>query len=296
MNHNSNKRQKKYQKDSVGARHQPKLSTKIDLPAPANQKRQQQMQTKKIRSQKLSILVALVIVLLLALVVGVIWSITAKSATAVKLEISDYEVSEDEFSYALDHVRNEVIQETAEQGSSIGDSYWKSDQPDAPTARAVDKAIALIQQRYAVYQLASECKIVDSPAWESLVQRMGEENAARENNIESGQVIYGNQSFSLETFVDTEIRSIKDAYIANKCDPGVTPNETEIQDYFAAHDWTISDDGTPATLDQVRATVIQEYQFTYFDQLVNQKIKAQKIEADSTQLREFAAHYLSRAN
>lgn len=231
--------------------------------------------------------------LLLLTGVAIAWYIDAKTPAVVKLKISEYSVREEEFSYALDNVRNNVIQETAEEGSSINRDYWKSYGANSPTAKAVDQAIELVQKRYAAYELAAECGIVESASWESLTQRMGMENQEREQNIESGQVVYGNPNFALGTFIDAEMRSIKDSYITDKCDPRLEPSDADIQAYFDAHEWTVSEDGTPATLDQVRPNVVQEYQFDYYDQLVQERIEKQNVESNLAQLRKFSAEYLS---
>ena len=208
------------------------------------------------------------------------------------LTIDDYHVSEAEFAYALDTVRNDAISETAEFGSSVGGDYWLSSAQDSPTARAVDLAIEWVEQRYAVYALASDCSLVDSPSWDSFIERMGAENAQRDENISSGTVIYGNQNYSISTFVDAEMRSLKDTYIAKECSPELVPTESELQTFYESRDWVIDGD-TPASLDQVRANVIQEYRYEVYDTLVAERVTASKADAERENLLRFASEYLS---
>ncbi|MCI6574271.1 MAG: hypothetical protein PT944_02500 [Actinomycetaceae bacterium] len=236
--------------------------------------------------------VAILIVLAGALIA---WRLLSHTSAAVRLDISGYSVSEAEFSYALDAVRNDVIQETAQKGSSISKQYWASADANSPTAKAVDQAIAVLQRRYAVYGIAADSHIVDSPSWEALIARMNRENEAREQKISAGQVVYGTQNFTIATYLDSEMRSIKEAYTANASNPDMAPSEADIQRYYDEHDWTVSDDGARATLDQVRSNVLQEYRYERYDQLVEQRITEQSVSKDLEQLRAFASSYLSGA-
>ncbi|MDD7465189.1 MAG: hypothetical protein PUK59_02980 [Actinomycetaceae bacterium] len=233
------------------------------------------------------------ITLIAAIAVLVAWRMTVKNPATVGLDISGYSVNEAEFAYALDTVRNDVIQATAEKGSSISGQYWASTDPDSPTAKAVDQAIDVLRHRYAVYEMATESRIIDSPSWEALTQRMNAENSAREQKISSGEVVYGMPNFTLATYIDSEMRTMKEAYTADSSNPGMNPSEEDIRRYYDEHDWTVSDDRTRAALDEVRANVVQEYRYEHYDQLVAQRVKAQSVSIDLPQLRSFASGYLS---
>ncbi|MDY6142584.1 MAG: hypothetical protein SPI14_00005, partial [Arcanobacterium sp.] len=198
-----------------------------------------------------------------------------------------------EFAYGLDAVRNDVIQDTAQEGSSLGGDFWASDAPDSPTAAAVERAIKIVQERYAVYDIATEAGIIDSPSWDAIEERVGSGNADREDAMNTGGVVTGLQNFDLSTYVDAEARYIRDSYIANDDNPGMTPNDAQIQSYYDAHEWTISDDGAPAALEDVRSNVIQEYKQTYFEREVERRIQAQDVHTDLAELRSFASEYLS---
>ncbi len=208
------------------------------------------------------------------------------------LDIDDYHVSEAEFAYALDTVRNEVISETAEFGSSIGSDYWISTSQESPSARAVELAIEWLEQRYAVYALASSCSLIDSPSWDSLIECMGAENLQRDENVSSGGVIYGNQNYSIGTFVDAEMRNLKDAYIAKECSPKLVPTESQLQEFYESRDWVIDGD-TQASFDQVRANVVQEYRYEVYDGLVEDQVKMSRVNVKREDLLRFAAAYLS---
>lgn len=240
-------------------------------------------------------LVAAAVALALIVTVGVFvaWRIAVKNSATVSLEISQHRVSKAEFAYALNTVRNEVIQETAGKGSSVSKDYWESEAPGSPTAKAVDRAIEVIRQRLGVYEIAVEAGIVDSASWDAITDRMSRENAAREQKKTAGQIVHGNPNYTLETFIDTEMRSIKQSYTSNTENPGMSPTENDIQRYYDNHEWTVSEDGSPATLDQVRANVVQEYRYSRYDELVQQRVKNQDIKKDLAQLRTYASSQLS---
>lgn len=105
--------------------------------------------------------------------------------------------------------------------------------------------------------------------------------------------MHGNPNYTLETFIDTEMRSIKQSYTSNTENPGMSPTENDIQRYYDNHEWTVSEDGSPATLDQVRANVVQEYRYSRYDELVQQRVKNQDIKKDLAQLRTYASSQLS---
>lgn len=228
------------------------------------------------------------------------------------ITIGSYTVSEEEIQYALTRVRNTVIKETAPKETSIGSDYFLSDAKNSPSARAATQALDYVHRRFSFYSTVYEAKLVDSPTWDSLVERYKKENQKRSEILKSHtnpersmegsasipkDTLYGVQQFNLDTFISYEMSALSQRYCADENLPGMNTSESDIQHYYANHQWEIdSTDGTATpSLEEIRPNVAAALRASIFENIVEKRIESENIKiADQKALISYASAFLSK--
>ena len=72
---------------------------------------------------------------------------------------------------------------------------------------------------------------------------------------EAGQVIYGRSEYDIASYIDYEMTALKNDYVDDATKPGMNPSETEVQEFYDAHDWTVDGVEGKAPLADVKANV-----------------------------------------
>ena len=226
-------------------------------------------------------LIGVVSVLVVVLVVvGVFLCIhhTRMEDAGAPLSIDGSAVSMDEFQFAVDSVKNAVLIEKAPNGSSVGPDFWADTAEGSASYTAAEKAVEVVKQRDAFYQVVADAGVIDSPSWEALYERFEKENVSRQSGQSSGGTVYGLQAFDLPTFVTYEQGVLEEQYVSDSRNPGMDVTEDQIQHYFASKQWTVDDQ--PATLEQVRSNVVNDLRRSIFEEMVAKRQKEMQVSMD----------------
>lgn len=126
---------------------------------------------------------------------------------------------------------------------------------EKPVEWLTKQTIDTLRFRHAAYLIAVSYGLVDDDSYTGIVKRMETLNANNRQKREAGQVIYGRSEYDIASYIDYEMTALKNDYVDDATKPGMNPSETEVQEYYDAHDWTVDGVEGKAPLADVKANV-----------------------------------------
>ena len=146
--------------------------------------------------KKHSLLIGFMICMLVA---GV--SACAKEEAVFRIE--DTEISTEQFNYYISKNRSDIISQYQENAELIDEAFWARKADGEATTADVLKEKAKQECLYdqMLLIIAQKKGIADSHSFEDIRKDMEEENQERKEKIESGRIVYGNKSYSVETYM-----------------------------------------------------------------------------------------------
>ena len=124
-----------------------------------------------------------------------------------------------------------------------------------PVEWLTKQTIDTLRFRHAAYLIAVSYGLVDDDSYTGIVKRMETLNANNRQKREAGQVIYGRSEYDIASYIDYEMTALKNDYVDDATKPGMNPSETEVQEFYDAHDWTVDGVEGKAPLADVKANV-----------------------------------------
>jgi len=152
----------------------------------------------------------------------------------VVLQIDDISVSKAELEMAMSKKRTDVILYFGEtyRESQFDEAFWTKtygDNNEKPIDVLKQKAVDEITNNLAVLLCAKEAGIISSVSYEDILEMYAQENEARKEDLEKGEVIYGVTSFEFRDYYDWLLSNCK-MQLRNRLSESVT--EQEIRDYY----------------------------------------------------------------
>ena len=126
---------------------------------------------------------------------------------------------------------------------------------EKPVEWLTKQTIDTLRFRHAAYLIAVSYGLVDDDSYTGIVKRMETLNANNRQKREAGQVIYGRSEYDIASYIDYEMTALKNDYVDDATKPGMNPSETEVQEFYDAHDWTVDGVEGKAPLADVKANV-----------------------------------------
>ena len=192
---------------------------------------------------------------------------TTKGADDGSARVSDFpaiafdetRITEDEYTQAMRAQRTAAVSHFSRAyGITLGTDrkQWAADH-DGENACAwlARNIIDTLLSRHAVYRIAARTGLVDDDSYDGVVARMDALNAANEQTVREGGIVYGRSSFDIGAYLDYEATALRNAYMGDESNPGMTLDDQDVQDYYDAHDWTVDGVDGKAPLDEVRGNV-----------------------------------------
>ena len=152
-----------------------------------------------------------------------------KEGKKVVLQIDDISVSEAEFEMAMSENRTDVILYFGENygESQFDETFWTKaygKNNEKPIDVLKQKAVDEITSNLAVLLSAKEAGIISSVSYEDILEMYTQENGARKESVDKGEVIYGVTTFEFRDYYDWLISNCK-MQLRNQLSEKVTEQE-----------------------------------------------------------------------
>ena len=215
--------------------------------------------------KKHSLLIGFMICMLVA---GV--SACAKEEAVFRIE--DTEISTEQFNYYISKNRSDIISQYQENAELIDEAFWARKADGEATTADVLKEKAKQECLYdqMLLIIAQKKGIADSHSFEDIRKDMEEENQERKEKIESGRIIYGNKSYSVETYMSYYFSNLIHELMKEMEDQELKFTDEELMQYCLSHNKDLENIEQGQT---IRSVYGLEYKRFLLDQFIQQQVK-----------------------
>lgn len=215
--------------------------------------------------KKYSVLIGFMICMLVA---GA--SACAKEEAVFKIE--DTEISTEQFNYYISKNRSDIISRYQENAELIDEAFWARKADGEATTADVLKEKAKQECLYdqMLLIIAEKKGIADSHSFEDIRKDMEEENQERKGKIESGQIVYGNKSYSVETYMSYYFSNLIHELMKEMEDQELKFTDEELMQYCLSHNKDVENIEQGQT---IRSVYGLEYKRFLLDQFIQQQVK-----------------------
>ena len=215
--------------------------------------------------KKHSLLIGFMICMLVA---GV--SACAKEEAVFRIE--DTENSTEQFNYYISKNRSDIISQYQENAELIDEAFWARKADGEATTADVLKEKAKQECLYdqMLLIIAQKKGIADSHSFEDIRKDMEEENQERKEKIESGRIVYGNKSYSVETYMSYYFSNLIHELMKEMEDQELKFTDEELMQYCLSHNKDLENIEQGQT---IRSVYGLEYKRFLLDQFIQQQVK-----------------------
>lgn len=215
--------------------------------------------------KKHSLLIGFMICMLVA---GV--SACAKEEAVFRIE--DTEISTEQFNYYISKNRSDIISQYQENAELIDEAFWARKADGEATTADVLKEKAKQECLYdqMLLIIAQKKGIADSHSFEDIRKDMEEENQERKEKIESGRIVYGNKSYSVETYMSYYFSNLIHELMKEMEDQELKFTDEELRQYCLSHNKDVENIEQGQT---IRSVYGLEYKMFLLDQFIQQQVK-----------------------
>ena len=215
--------------------------------------------------KKHSLLIGFMICMLVA---GV--SACAKEEAVFRIE--DTEISTEQFNYYISKNRSDIISQYQENAELIDEAFWARKADGEATTADVLKEKAKQECLYdqMLLIIAQKKGIADSHSFEDIRKDMEEENQERKEKIESGRIVYGNKSYSVETYMSYYFSNLIHERMKEMEDQELKFTDEELMQYCLSHNKDLENIEQGQT---IRSVYGLEYKRFLLDQFIQQQVK-----------------------
>ncbi|MCI9238852.1 hypothetical protein AALA13_10015 [Lachnospiraceae bacterium 50-23] len=215
--------------------------------------------------KKHSLLIGFMICMLVA---GV--SACAKEEAVFRIE--DTEISTEQFNYYISKNRSDIISQYQENAELIDEAFWARKADGEATTADVLKEKAKQECLYdqMLLIIAQKKGIADSHSFEDIRKDMEEENQERKEKIESGRIVYGNKSYSVETYMSYYFSNLIHELMKEMEDQELKFTDEELMQYCLSHNKDLENIEQGQT---IRSVYGLEYKRFLLDQFIQQQVK-----------------------
>ena len=215
--------------------------------------------------KKHSLLIGFMICMLVA---GV--SACAKEEAVFRIE--DTEISTEQFNYYISKNRSDIISQYQENAELIDEAFWARKADGEATTADVLKEKAKQECLYdqMLLIIAQKKGIADSHSFEDIRKDMEEENQERKEKIESGRIVYGNKSYSVETYMSYYFSNLIHELMKEMEDQELKFTDEELMQYCLSYNKDLENIEQGQT---IRSVYGLEYKRFLLDQFIQQQVK-----------------------
>ncbi|MFS0725474.1 peptidyl-prolyl cis-trans isomerase [Paenibacillus sp. 1P07SE] len=177
--------------------------------------------------------------------------------------LSGHDITEAELAFHMSQLEQSVRSEfRSKHQVSLGKADWtRSYDGVQPLQQLRQRALEASLEDKALLLLAQEQRLIDSADFSAILQRMEQENRSRAAAVARGDIVYGLQRFSPESYYPhllTALKTgLKQALSKHEGDP-LYLNREEVEAYFDAHqsEWAVN--GTSYKVSRLLIPAAQE--------------------------------------
>lgn len=151
--------------------------------------------------------------------------------TFPRLEVAEYRITEEEYLRAMYQARSDVLSDHAAAGISLTDWQEKTALGE-PCALIADRALELLAGYYAVSELAVERGYLQDAGYGAMLREMEEVNRQRREALESGTMITGIPTFTVEDYLSYRASSIRLQFCNDPDNPEYQVTPAELQQRY----------------------------------------------------------------
>lgn len=141
-----------------------------------------------------------------------------------RLEVGGFRVTEEEYLRAMYQARNEVLSDHAAISHSLLD--WSAETPlGDPRELTMERTLTLLREYYAEGTLAVERGYLADAGYDAMLQQMEQINGNRQEALDSGAVVSGFASFTVDDYISYRAASLRLQFCSDPQNPEyqVTP-------------------------------------------------------------------------
>ena len=187
---------------------------------------------KKQHPHRRALILCSAILILAVLAVG-LWFVRSPFP---RLEMGGFRIAEEEYLRAMYQARNDVLSDHAAVSHSLTD--WSAETPlGDPRRLTMERALEILTEAYAIDTLAVERGYLSEAGYEAMKRDMEQVNEQRQEALDSGAVITGFPSFTMDDYITYRASSLRLQFCTDPDNPEypVTPEELR-QRYEADRD------------------------------------------------------------
>lgn len=148
------------------------------------------------------------------------------------IRVGDHSISDDAYDWALSQARKEILSQFANAGVALTD--WNGEtELGTPCELAADRALEILQEFYAVSELAVERGYLTDASFESAEADRVEYNRLRRETLESGGIVTGITEFSRSQYMEYRASGLRREFCNDDTNPEMTVSSEDIADRYA---------------------------------------------------------------
>ena len=150
-----------------------------------------------------------------------------------RLEVAGFQIGQEEYLRAMYEARNDVLSDHAAAGISLTD--WSAETAlGDPIMLTMDRALEILAEHYAVSTLACERGYLADPGYEAMKRDMDEINRKRREALDSGGVVTGFVSFTMDDYISYRASGIRLQFCNDPANPENEVTREEIRQRYEA--------------------------------------------------------------
>lgn len=150
-----------------------------------------------------------------------------------RLEVAGFRIGQEEYRRAMYEARNDVLSDHAAAGISLTD--WDAETAlGDPNRMTMERALALLREYYAVGTLACERGYLADAGFEAMKRDMEEINRKRRESLDSGGVVTGFVSFTMDDYISYRASGIRLQFCNDPANPENQVTREEIRQRYEA--------------------------------------------------------------
>lgn len=183
-----------------------------------------------VMSLRMKILIPFLGALILFLLAVCLWP---SAPQFPRLEVAGFRIGQEEYRRAMYEARNDVLSDHAAAGISLTD--WDAETAlGDPNRMTMERALALLREYYAVSTLACERGYLADAGFEAMKQDMEEINRKRRESLDSGGVVTGFVSFTMDDYISYRASGIRLQFCNDPANPENQVTREEIRQRYEA--------------------------------------------------------------
>ena len=179
---------------------------------------------------RMKILLPVIAALLLCVLAVCLWP---SAPQFPRLEVADFQIGREEYLRAMYEARNDVLSDHAAAGISLTD--WSAETAlGDPIMLTMDRALEILAEHYAVSTLACERGYLADAGFEAMKRDMEEINRKRREALDSGGVVTGFVSFTMDDYISYRASGIRLQFCNDAANPDNQVTREEIRQRYEA--------------------------------------------------------------